>query len=109
MDLLAQINTYFDANSELPNHPRYKGIFNCTRHRPAAPQTLAGEVSNQNAVPMAGPSTLALMFPAMPIQWPPIPTASTVPQLMLILLHLRLWQAWQHLIAGEIEEGQLFI
>jgi len=25
------------------------------------------------------------------------------------LLQLRLWQAWQHLIAGEIEGGQLFI
>jgi hypothetical protein len=29
-DLLAQINTHFDANSELRDHPRYEGIFNCT-------------------------------------------------------------------------------
>jgi hypothetical protein len=47
-DLLGRINTHFDANTTLRNHPRYEGIFNRARRRPVAPQA-EGEASNLDA------------------------------------------------------------
>jgi hypothetical protein len=50
-DLLGRINTHFDANTALRNHPRYEGLFNRSRRRPAAPQAEGGNMDA--ATPMS--------------------------------------------------------